>query len=1726
MKTNQIFRRALSLLLCLCMVLSMGMTAFAEEGIDAQAAASPFESTKTLNDGSDADPETYTIDIDAIVNGSVVTEKTGVPLDVSIIFDRSDSMSFPADKNEVMKFSTYAQVEAFLNTLDPNQLWDGYYRVLNVGQGAVFYTSTDTTAEKYMTWESLRYNKSKSRWEVFSTTYNNSTTDGTRYAEGPHGILPNTTHVFSGYYGEWIDMKTAFNRFNSRKSYVTGCKNEVFSIAVPRLTKAQIALTDFITNLNEKANNLPDGEYHTVSITSYGGTVFRDGYKFPLKTNPDTETNVNYYNKAYKNNYGLGEKYEMNCSYSSIALAGTGTRPTAAQTDTLNYFIDEIVRNEYIYGTTYTDCAISDLLVNGALPAKDPERSRAVVLLTDGTPTGGMWYGPKVGNSAIKAAKTIKDDGATFYTLSFIQGLDPSAGYDPSVLDATTHLPVYDGVNDDIKAQNFLHLVSSNYPQATSMYDTGANVANDCFLADDGHGEQLLEHFVTILGKITTDVVTPLAGEKDSVSIYDEITREFMLDADKKVKVYVQEYLGNGSFGGKKYIGEHSLTTDKDSVITATNNAYKLYWDYEINKDDPAQPNVDLDISSIRLNWLDAKNGTLREENVENEGCYPDYTKGYKIGIEIPIEVNRENTLGGNNIPTNTDASGLYKSTTDDTTNQPDFSKEEIEYEIPNANVEAKFETEVFDYFMDLEDLVANQNAGVDTAFAEAIFAAMLEDPDALLDYLKNNKNDYVNLEIDLETMSAQELYGLIANAAADAFAPTGAESEVTFDFAVDQILSALANLTYTSYEIDSIGVAPFQPQSQSLAPNYYGPKYVVVDFDETVKTPLDKEGGLNPAVTTDNGAIEGSNICYNFRSNYASGDKSYLEKNYTTVGYQVEAINAPKAQKGNKIVDRKFYVIPANVMTYDDTFMDVDANGWETIGRYEEGNQSHNNSVIHGYDDLYNKTYSKDYYHNALMAVTVSKTKGVAQATFTINGTGFDIFAQTGPNSGTLAVEVSTDEYYTKDVRSYLVDTYLKEATLNQIPVVRCDDLPYGTYYIRITAFYDSIFDHNYVSQWKKGAALTEEALRERYGIPADADFTFIPSQSGYDRAATRAINAATNGQYNVYIDGFRVYNTIENVYDKENKETYNAIANYGYNVAGEGFANLLNINDNLIDADSEVSWGGNEVSGILYTAALASKENPEEGWIPDNANQGEDTPGIILGMEGRMYTKADETDKSKIYVFKDKECTDPVYYKNKENRVYYIAEQDLVSPNDREYKGLKYYYDGATTTEPMTTKEIKEAFGGEMPVYYNARYSQYGPEKEVYLNGDNGVAFRIDNGATKVMVSLKSHDGNTATLKIYDSKSTGSDKFVTLAATASRVEMYYDITKYITSDGYIYLKNAGGITAVCNIKTIGTATRGISVDRDLMAWVQAINYELPVDGDAEIKHSLDLASDISLNYAVSKATLADYDEVYLEVNFKGETFFLEPEINGDYGYFTVDGITAVDMTEELAAKLHMFLGEEEFVSETDVYSVATYAYAQLKKSNASEELKAVCANLLRYGALAQAYKGNENAPADAEMTAEEKAYLTDLNTVSVINTGKVLNDVENGIAWAGKALVLDSKVAVKAIFDLTGYAGDIEALNLRVSYVNAKGEEVTLTVSNAEVYNAEKNFYAFTVDTLLATEMRSELTMALYEGETQISMTQVYSVESYCAKRTGALAELGKSLLAYSDAAKAYFN
>jgi hypothetical protein len=93
-------------------------------------------------------------------------------------------------------------------------------------------------------------------------------------------------------------------------------------------------------------------------------------------------------------------------------------------------------------------------------------------------------------------------------------------------------------------------------------------------------------------------------------------------------------------------------------------------------------------------------------------------------------------------------------------------------------------------------------------------------------------------------------------------------------------------------------------------------------------------------------------------------------------------------------------------------------------------------------------------------------------------------------------------------------------------------------------------------------------------------------------------------------------------------------------------------------------------------------------------------------------------------------------------------------------------------------------------------------------------------------------------------------------------------------------------------------------------------------------------------------------------------------------------------------------------------------------------------------------------------------------------------------------------------------------------VSYKGSNGETKTVTLTSAEVYSAANSYYSFTFYGLLASELRTVVDVAVYEGNTQLTQTLRYSAESYASKNTtGALGALCKALFAYSDSAKDYF-
>ena len=308
--------------------------------------------------------------------------------------------------------------------------------------------------------------------------------------------------------------------------------------------------------------------------------------------------------------------------------------------------------------------------------------------------------------------------------------------------------------------------------------------------------------------------------------------------------------------------------------------------------------------------------------------------------------------------------------------------------------------------------------------------------------------------------------------------------------------------------------------------------------------------------------------------------------------------------------------------------------------------------------------------------------------------------------------------------------------------------------------------------------------------------------------------------------------------------------------------------------------------------------------------------------------------------------------------------------------------------------------------------------------------------------------------------------------------------------------------------------------------------------DPSLKLNHSLNLASDISVNLAVSKATLSgfDMDTVYVESTvdlYEGNektgttTVRIEPVESAYYYYFTLQGLTAVQMNDKITSVLYGTKDGQPYCSPVDTYSIATYAYTQLNKTGIADTLKTLCADLLRYGTKAQIFKSyRTDSLADSAMTEEHKAYLSDIEAVTFGNTNRVLKDLENApITWVGKALNLESKVALKFVFSLGSYSGNLSDLMLCISYEDAYGNQKTELLANPAPYGQGTGAYVFTVDSLLAAELRAVVSAQIYSGDTPVSPTLQYSADTYGNNKTGTLLDLCKALMAYSDSARSYF-
>lgn len=290
----------------------------------------------------------------------------------------------------------------------------------------------------------------------------------------------------------------------------------------------------------------------------------------------------------------------------------------------------------------------------------------------------------------------------------------------------------------------------------------------------------------------------------------------------------------------------------------------------------------------------------------------------------------------------------------------------------------------------------------------------------------------------------------------------------------------------------------------------------------------------------------------------------------------------------------------------------------------------------------------------------------------------------------------------------------------------------------------------------------------------------------------------------------------------------------------------------------------------------------------------------------------------------------------------------------------------------------------------------------------------------------------------------------------------------------------------------------------------------------------SLTLQDDLVLNYKVDEAlfTEAGYTNPYVVFSLNGEDIRVaEYRIENAKYIFDFENIVPHQMNDTIYATLYATYNGVEYASGTCEYSVATYCYNMLEKYNTDDyaKLRTLLVDLLNYGAASQVYMNyNIEELVTSSLTEEQKAWGTStdrtLETVQELEYKTIDNPT---VQWKSGGLNLQKSVGMR--FKIS--AENIE--NLTVKVANDSGKEMIITSEQFEA--TEGGYYVF-FEGMNAGQMSDIVYLTVYNGETAVSNTIRYSIESYAYAQQNStdvnLVELVKAMMKYGDSAKAYIS
>lgn len=604
----------------------------------------------------------YTLTLDVYATGNKIVEETEktLPVDIVLVLDQSGSMY-----NNDMPVTNYTQVTGSnrqAGNLYSNRsnlyavLDDGSYSKVTVYRQTHYNTHTvQTSATNKNNWDdrdnNRLYHKASDGMYHLVTMARGGTTGNRTYTyscpacgwspetENGAGNIPSIADQLyrgtssNGY--AYIFVYTDENG-NDVQQFIIGANTVVTpptfvlssSGTIRRLTALQNAVTKFVDSVKAKAE--AEGVDHRIAIVGFSGPGYNNtelltGVTITQGTQRSNGTN------AY---FPLGREYN-GVQYGSITDAQYATALQDMKTTEGQNSVSAAIAALTAYGSTHTldGLAMAEGIFSNS-EIQDGERSRVVVLFTDGNTDSNR-------NNTVNKGYTLKDTyGATVYSVGIFSGANGTP-------------PAQTGSGTSTQANRLMHLVSSNYPDATgdgssAWGDLNPDLQGKSYYLSAGSADALDSVFTTIAGQIedggTEVTLNEQAVIKDIISEYFELATA---DVASNISVQAVAYTGNGTWAstGTPYDYEYVLAT-KTLTVTGFDFEEEYVWDGEDEDGNPL--------------------GTFG---------------GRKILITIKIKA-RPEFWGGNNVPTNGPGSGVYESAGSNTPVET--------FDVPTANVTLK----------------------------------------------------------------------------------------------------------------------------------------------------------------------------------------------------------------------------------------------------------------------------------------------------------------------------------------------------------------------------------------------------------------------------------------------------------------------------------------------------------------------------------------------------------------------------------------------------------------------------------------------------------------------------------------------------------------------------------------------------------------------------------------------------------------------------------------------------------------------------------------------------------------------------------------------------------------------------------------------------------------------------------------------------------------------------